>query len=77
MATNKHGVMIDVLIPGDVILVEGRGQREVVAVIDADGARQGIVDTKDMDGVWSRTAGYVLGDEIVEVVSMAKGSVTK
>jgi hypothetical protein len=74
--------MIDVLIPGDVILVDDRGageprQRIVVSVIDTDGARGGIVDTKDMDGVWSRTAGYVLGDEIIAVVSMAKGSVTK
>lgn len=43
-------------------------ERIVVRVIDEDGARGGIVDTRPVVGRYSRSSGFVLGDEIVEVV---------
>jgi len=54
---------------GDVIVVADpiRRERIVVRVIDLDGARGGLVDTRPMVGRYSRSSGFVLGDEIVEV----------
>jgi hypothetical protein len=73
---NAHGIDIAKLRKGDVISVREHGtdifSREVVAVIDTDGARGGIVDTKPINGGYSRTAGYVLGDTIVAVEAAAK-----
>lgn len=40
-------------------------ERIVVRVIDTTGARGGIVDTRPVVGRYSRSSGFVLGDEIV------------
>jgi hypothetical protein len=40
-------------------------ERIVVRVIDLDGARGGLVDTRPVVGRYSRSSGFVLGDEIV------------
>ena len=55
---------------GDTIVVRDPIEREriVVRVIDLDGARGGLVDTRPVVGRYSRTSGFVLGDEIVKVV---------
>ncbi len=64
--------MIDIakLQKGDRIVVRDPIEREriVVRVIDTDGARGGLVDTRPPVGRYSRTSGFVLGDEIVKVV---------
>lgn len=57
---------------GDRIVVREAGitrERIVVRVVDLDGARGGLVDTRPVVGRYSRSSGFVLGDEIVEVVS--------
>jgi len=51
---------------GDVITLKSGAKREVVRLIDATGARGGIVDTKPVGGRYSRTSGFVLGDEVVD-----------
>jgi hypothetical protein len=55
---------------GDRIVVRMNGHnvpRIVVRVVDLDGARGGIVDTKPVRGRYSPSSGFVLGDMIVEV----------
>jgi hypothetical protein len=57
---------------GDRIVVREAGitrERIVVRVVDLDGARGGLVDTRPVYGRYSRSSGFVLGDEIVEVLS--------
>jgi len=43
-------------------------ERIVVRVVDLDGARGGLVDTRPVDGRYSPTSGFEFGDEIVEVI---------
>lgn len=74
---NIHGITIAALQPGDVIEVVGGREvvrRIVVRVVETTGARGGIVDTRPMTGGYSRTAGFVLGDHVVGVVSMRKAA---
>lgn len=74
MATNSHGIAIEALVAGDVVKVATLDivhERIVVRVVDVDGARGGIVDTKSADGRYSRVSGFVLGDEIIGVERMA------
>lgn len=71
---NAHGIEIAALQKGDVIVVEyGSGyqeEREVMRVVDTDGARGGLVDTKPVTGRYSRSNGFRFGDEIVEVTGI-------
>jgi hypothetical protein len=54
--------------PGDTLrLTDGR-LRIVVRVIDGDGARGGIVDTRPFHGEYNPDNGFVLGDEIESVI---------
>ena len=66
---NSHGIEIKDLVKGDRIVVRDPIEREriVVRVVDNDGARGGLVDTRPVIGRYSRTSGFVLGDEIVAV----------
>jgi len=63
-------VDLNTLRKGDVIVVADPIEREriVVRVVDTTGARGGLVDTRPPVGRYSRTSGFVLGDEIVKVV---------
>lgn len=71
---NAHGIEITDLVEGDVVIVEdGLGyqdERIVVRVVDADGALGGLVDTKALDGRYSRSNGFRAGNEIVGVVTL-------
>ena len=62
-------VDLSTLEPGDVIVVRDPIEREriVVRVLDLEGVRGGLVDTRPFYGRYSRTSGFVLGDEIVSV----------
>ena len=46
-----------------------RGTAIVVRVVDLDGAKGGIVDCRFLGRRYSRTSGFVLASEIVEVLS--------
>lgn len=56
---------LSTLLPGDAIATSDRGVRIVVKVVDLDGARGGLVDTRPTVGRYSRTSGFELGDEVL------------
>lgn len=65
----KATVDLTSLEAGDVIVVRDPIEREriVVRVVDLEGVRGGLVDTRPLYGRYSRTSGFVLGDEIVQI----------
>lgn len=74
---NAHGIEIAALIAGDVVVVEdGLGYQEervVTRVVDATGARGGIIDTKPVGSRRkNRTSGFRFGEQIVRVERMAR-----
>lgn len=64
--------------PGDVLTLVGGRKRIVVRVIDATGELGGLVDTKALDGRYSRSAGFEAGRDIEAVEpGAAKGILDK
>ncbi len=54
--------------PNDALRLRDGRIRLVVRVIDEDGARGGIVDTRPFHGEYRPDNGFVLGDEIESVI---------